>query len=60
MDTYLKLKILLMLTVVMKKMLNLDIRERNLMGKRSREYIKDKFEINLVNNSILEVIYKHI
>jgi len=44
----------------MKKMLNLDIRERNLMGKRSREYIKDKFEINLVNNSILEVIYKHI
>jgi len=45
---------------VMKKMLNLDIRERNLMGKRSREYIKDKFEINLVNNSILEVIYKHI
>ena len=45
---------------VMKKMLNLDIRQRNLMGKRSREYIKDKFEINLVNKSILEIIYMHI
>ena len=44
----------------MKKMINLNKNERILMGNRSREYIKNTFEINIVNSNILRIIYKNI
>lgn len=44
----------------MKKMLNLTPEKRKLMGERSREYINNRFEINLVNSNILKIIYENV
>ena len=45
---------------VMKKMLNLSIEERTIMGKNSRKLVEANFEINKVSNSILNIIYRYI